>query len=403
MQNAKSAFDEAVSAGDADRAAQVGCNVILHEETDLEILYETGLSLWRIGRSHHARFLLTKAFELGNRHSKFLSDYFGLLTGESAYIELFAAEEALLLEGRELGEYLDMLVGHARLAQHYNKPEIIARAGDREEQPRWLQPEDLIISITAHLQEKKAFSFVRLGDGEARFHLYCQALFYDEYLIEKKYTRIFANIMWRNWFGHDVTDVSDAELKLLHGHYKSAVKNATVLGIVGKSRMASDTAHFGYMAHQDRYIDNTSGKQQLLADSLSHYQINEASPFFERIISVASRLSVVSPHRDLGAILGNRFKINEVCAYIVPGERRLPDELIWSAKAHYPEVYNELCRDLHVREPGELFLVAAGLLGKIYCEVIRSRGGIAVDIGSLADGWMGFNTRPGMLDAIEKL
>jgi hypothetical protein len=43
--------------------------------------------------------------------------------------------------------------------------------------------------------------------------------------------------------------------------------------------------------------------------------------------------------------------------------------------------------------PGELVLVAGGFLGKLICERVRERGGIALDIGSAADYWMGFQTR----------
>jgi hypothetical protein len=38
-------------------------------------------------------------------------------------------------------------------------------------------------------------------------------------------------------------------------------------------------------------------------------------------------------------------------------------------------------------------LVAAGILGKIYCDVIRAAGGVAVDIGHVADLWAGRETR----------
>ena len=38
-------------------------------------------------------------------------------------------------------------------------------------------------------------------------------------------------------------------------------------------------------------------------------------------------------------------------------------------------------------EPGTLILVAAGVLGKIYCDKIKSKGGIALDIGSILDMW----------------
>jgi hypothetical protein len=38
--------------------------------------------------------------------------------------------------------------------------------------------------------------------------------------------------------------------------------------------------------------------------------------------------------------------------------------------------------------PGAVFLVAAGLLGCVYCGRIRQLGGIAVDIDTIATRWM---------------
>ena len=55
--------------------------------------------------------------------------------------------------------------------------------------------------------------------------------------------------------------------------------------------------------------------------------------------------------------------------------------------------------ELEVPYRGAVFLVAGGLLGKIYCHRIRELGGIALDIGALADAWVGINTRGTVLDA----
>ncbi len=48
---------------------------------------------------------------------------------------------------------------------------------------------------------------------------------------------------------------------------------------------------------------------------------------------------------------------------------------------------------------GKLFLVAGGILGKFYCGRIKGSGGVAIDVGSLVDMWMGAETRPGMSQA----
>lgn len=39
--------------------------------------------------------------------------------------------------------------------------------------------------------------------------------------------------------------------------------------------------------------------------------------------------------------------------------------------------------------PGALFLVGAGVFGKIYCHWIKARDGIAIDIGGQFDAWAG--------------
>ena len=42
-----------------------------------------------------------------------------------------------------------------------------------------------------------------------------------------------------------------------------------------------------------------------------------------------------------------------------------------------------------------------GLIGKGYCEVIKAKGGIALDVGALIDCWAGIYSRPKVIE--EKL
>jgi len=52
-----------------------------------------------------------------------------------------------------------------------------------------------------------------------------------------------------------------------------------------------------------------------------------------------------------------------------------------------------LYKEIEVMYPGQLFLVAAGPLGKIYCQWVKERGGVALDFGSMADAWIGIDSR----------
>jgi len=68
-------------------------------------------------------------------------------------------------------------------------------------------------------------------------------------------------------------------------------------------------------------------------------------------------------------------------------ERRLHDVAFW------PEFFDDLRTRIAVREPGEVFLVGAGVLGKELCLRIKELGGIALDMGSSLDRMVGKITR----------
>jgi hypothetical protein len=65
------------------------------------------------------------------------------------------------------------------------------------------------------------------------------------------------------------------------------------------------------------------------------------------------------------------------------------------SKPHYPDRFQEFpsWAKFVLRRPRIIFIGAGGF-GKIYCAIVKKYGGIAVDVGSLFDGWCGCPTRP---------
>lgn len=115
------------------------------------------------------------------------------------------------------------------------------------------------------------------------------------------------------------------------------------------------------------------------------------------LIAGRDLVSVVSC-RNIGTALAQQHGIGDVASYQVPSqhimravdgdyEAQLHDVAFW------PDFYFGLRRRLRVREPGEIFLVGAGILGKELCLRIRELGGIALDMGSCLDGLAGKVTR----------
>jgi hypothetical protein len=69
------------------------------------------------------------------------------------------------------------------------------------------------------------------------------------------------------------------------------------------------------------------------------------------------------------------------------------------AGRHYPDRFQYLRTEIRRLGPGDIVLVAAGVLGKIYADWIRAQGAIALDVGSAADFWA--TGKPGSGDASE--
>jgi hypothetical protein len=117
----------------------------------------------------------------------------------------------------------------------------------------------------------------------------------------------------------------------------------------------------------------------------------------ERVIRSAGAVSVISCLQEIPALVTERFGITDVEFHRIPGEKGSSRVLGEAAVAgsHYPEVFNQLNAQLSKPHNGRLFLIAGGLLGKIYAATVRRHGGIALDVGSLVDAWTGHATRPG--------
>lgn len=62
-------------------------------------------------------------------------------------------------------------------------------------------------------------------------------------------------------------------------------------------------------------------------------------------------------------------------------------------ESHYPILYRQCLSWISKNGKGNVFLVGAGGFGKIYCHTIQQCGGVAIDAGSLFDGWAGYATR----------
>jgi hypothetical protein len=84
-------------------------------------------------------------------------------------------------------------------------------------------------------------------------------------------------------------------------------------------------------------------------------------------------------------------------SHLVPEEKGMINVLGSNGvrRSHFPLVYNDIVSNLRREsQQGRVWIVAAGILGKRYCAEVRAQGGVALDVGSIVDGWLGKATRP---------
>ncbi len=313
------------------------------------------------------------------------------------YDEVIQLSQQLLPKpGSQLAAHVDVETGQATMARSYDLDRVVLRAARREATDRWLTGPGLAQRLREVIEQAIPTSMVRFGDGEGRF--LAQADPDLPYELSPIHRRAIRDVIWFNWFGVTPDEDQLAHMDGLIRQVRRTIGTADILGITSAGRLARDRAHFGYLAYLDTLVDQVAPwrSRSMLTDAMVHTSLHEQDPFLRGMLQGVKWLGVLSPHAELGGRLRRHLGIADGQDFNIPGEMRLPNEpALVRGRGHFPARFDELMATLDVPFRGAVVLVAGGLLGKLYCERIRDRGGIAIDMGSLADAWMGYATRPG--------
>ena len=123
-------------------------------------------------------------------------------------------------------------------------------------------------------------------------------------------------------------------------------------------------------------------KSQMITDMAIHRYL-QFPLLYRALFKNIDFLGVISG-REVSEKLKSEFDIKNVKQYLIRGEAGHPGVI---QERHYPDTFNKLFDSIDVPFPGALFIVGAGVFGKIYCKWIKDRGGIALDIGSIFKAW----------------
>jgi len=357
-------------------------------------LIAAGAALRTAGRPDLALRALLVAFRRGCRTSSLFTDMLALRDADPDLLAAPFVEE--IAGGPTLVEAIGALAAHNKLAHAQDRGAIVTAAEAREATPIHLGTSALHAALQAAIAERRPLSLIRLGDGEGRFLLGRRPELHGP--LAKDEAQSIAALMWSVWFGADIR--GETRLEEIMTTLDAAIGEADILGLPLADRLASDDANFGYLAVLEHHVAKLAPRTDgLLVDASCNIALDRIDPFLGRLLRGLDFLGLISPHPELAGRLRRHLGIGEVISYDIPGEGRLgrPREAADRGR-HFPAVYDRIMAELTVPRSGAVFLVAGGLLGKLYCARIRQLGGIAIDIGAIADAWMGINTRGPHLD-----
>lgn len=284
----------------------------------------------------------------------------------------------------------------------HSESEILALLELCETPERFVRHDAVCDWIKQVLADGAPFSLIRLGDGEGAWLGMSEADESENATLYESNRREMLNV----WFSEDRA-YERLGFRSLSTRLRAVLKRASLIGIPDKRRVVHE-----YNFSSVRGIPSIGNifralvvKDEMPADFIEVplYCTNDIhldfhiNGHFEELLRGNYKVGVISGHVDLAERLVSSWKTKVTYQIIIPEEKSFSQVQGVSGieRAHYPAYFYRTLREIrHSAFSAQLWLVAAGFLGKFYCEQLRQAGVVALDIGSVADGWMGKVTRP---------
>jgi hypothetical protein len=242
-------------------------------------------------------------------------------------------------------------------------------------------------AIYDNIKNKKAFSLIRLGDGEGNF-----LLGNDKESMPFSALKGYSSHILRNWFGN--SEVHDQSK--LYDLLKESIRNSNYCGIPNNARLQfekeKDARGFWGTLGVYKILDFVC-KENIFCNANIHEHLFKNQMFIDAL-KMSNSISTITCHQEFGSIIRAKLNISTGYDILCPGEKGIP-QLPDTKKegSHWPNYFIKISEDINKIDSGSVVLVGAGVLGKIYCNLAKNRGLFAVDIGAIADWFCGTKTR----------
>jgi hypothetical protein len=384
-------------AGFPDLAEKVFLHALAADEKHAATLYELAV-LYRLSNRKHdaiASLLKAKAAAPAHFHTRLLLAH--MLYAVGAHDEAVEVCSSTTPKGPAEAEDLAVLQEFGDYLREFPADRARYMVEEVHRRFRYLNPPQVAATIRSAIESRRPFALVRLGDGEG---IFARIGVEDE----ARYARLYANLR-RGWYAGlygDGFDPAATGYAAIVETLMSVAGEADLVGVPYRSWVAHEYAissirgvpgllnvHRHFLRHQ-----HPSGPA--ICDQNIHTELHKQG-LIEPILRMSRDIGLISCLSDLPERLKARFALDSVELFKIPGERY--SKALRSEEAlsgiHFPYVYWDIVQRLSRPHHGRVFLIAAGTLAKFYAAVIKRHGGIALDIGSLVDGWMRIASRPG--------
>lgn len=224
------------------------------------------------------------------------------------------------------------------------------------------------------LKTKRPVSIIRAGDGEK--------IVLESNKDLPSYHLCLQSVMKRQ-MGYEpiMSDVEGVRQNLI-----TAYQGADIIGIPAHANLQNLNTHWRGvenvvkpLAKTNKFCSTDIGYDLLYSGMLDQWLTNQ-----KQVVYISCR--------DIDQQLKDKYGIKTVNSFIIPPEAKFTSG--YEGERHYPDMFNKMEWWLNSANcAGVPCLVGAGVIGKIYCNWMRDRGGVAIDLGAVFDLWAGFSTR----------
>lgn len=277
----------------------------------------------------------------------------------------------------------------------------------------------IVTSLKKRIQAAAPTSLLRLGDGEGRFLPYP-----DDIAEFRAADRTETQSIWWGPLCYSAEGAAEAE-----GLLKEAIRNADFLGIpplhrcvhsMGRAPVVHTPNYRGlraileWLSHgQDRNGSQARSSGGAVTAERPHVDLSNTvlvsshvhSDMFYwdllgELLSGVTEVALVSCH-DLTDVFRTSFGI-AVHHIEIPAEYKYRDAFGNASVHEAPAATHDRVREKLLQAGCTVNLIAAGFIGKLLCDDVKRAGGIAIDIGSVADYLAGYPSRLELLQTFNK-